>query len=193
LAEGWRAFRSRSWVWLTTLQFSLLNLITWAPYLLLGPVLAKQYLGGATAWGAIAAAYALGSVAAGLLVLGRRPHRLLLVATAATLGIPAPTLFLALRAPVVAVAFGAALAGAGWATSTAFWTTALQRQIAPDSLARVMALSLTGSFALGAIGYATIGPISAAVGSTQVLVVATVWGFVSAAVTLAFPAIRVRT
>jgi len=27
------------------------NLFTWAPYLLLGPILARQYLGGASAWG----------------------------------------------------------------------------------------------------------------------------------------------
>ena len=37
--EGWRQFASRPWLWLTTVQFALFNLITWAPYLVLGPVL----------------------------------------------------------------------------------------------------------------------------------------------------------
>ena len=46
LAESWAVFRSQTWLWVTTLQYSLFNLFTWAPYLLLGPILARQYLGG---------------------------------------------------------------------------------------------------------------------------------------------------
>lgn len=190
LREGWQEFTSRSWLWITTLQYSLVNLITWAPYLLLGPVLAKAYLGGAKAWGAIAAANAVGSIIAGALVVGRRPKRPLLVAALATVGIPAPCLFLALRAPLPAVAAGAAIAGAAWAISNTFWTTALQRQVPKESLTRVTAFSLTGSFALGTAGYAIIGPISAVVGAGHVLAVAAIWGVVSAAAVTAVPAIR---
>jgi MFS family permease len=58
LADGWAVFRAQTWLWVTTLQFALFNLFAWAPYLLLGPILARQYLGGASAWGIIAASYA---------------------------------------------------------------------------------------------------------------------------------------
>ncbi|HET9974919.1 MAG TPA: MFS transporter, partial [Streptosporangiaceae bacterium] len=47
LAEGWAEFRSRTWLWAVTVQFAFFNLITWAPWMLLGPVVAHAYLGGA--------------------------------------------------------------------------------------------------------------------------------------------------
>lgn len=75
LSEGWDTFRSRTWLWTITIQFALFNLITWGPFLLLGPVLAKADLGGARSWGAILAAYALGSVIGGFAALGKRPRR----------------------------------------------------------------------------------------------------------------------
>src|SRR5579872_4140836 len=57
LADGWAEFRSRAWLWIGTVQFALFNLLTWGPYLVLGPVLAREYLGGARAWGTILASY----------------------------------------------------------------------------------------------------------------------------------------
>ena len=75
LGEGWRQFAGRAWLCLTTVQFALFNLITWAPYLVLGPVLARDYLGGARAWGFIQAASGAGALLAGLGLLGRRPRR----------------------------------------------------------------------------------------------------------------------
>ncbi len=85
LADGWAEFRSRDWLWIGTVQFALFNLLTWGPYLVLGPVLARDYLGGASAWGTILASYGGGAIIGGLLALGRRPGRPLLVATLATL------------------------------------------------------------------------------------------------------------
>jgi len=58
----------------TTIQFALFNLFSWAPYLLLGPILARDYLGGARAWGIIVAGFAAGAILAGALVVGRRPR-----------------------------------------------------------------------------------------------------------------------
>ena len=46
-ADSWRQFKAQTWLWVTTMQYALFNLFTWAPYLLLGPVLARAYLGGA--------------------------------------------------------------------------------------------------------------------------------------------------
>lgn len=92
---------------MTTLQFALFNLFTWAPYLLLGPLLARQYLGGASAWGLISAAYAGGSVLAGLGLVGRRPRRPLTVAAIGTFGFAVPCLLLALHAAAYSVASSA--------------------------------------------------------------------------------------
>ena len=38
---------SATWLWVMTVQFAFFNLITWAPWMLLGPVAGRAYLGGA--------------------------------------------------------------------------------------------------------------------------------------------------
>ncbi len=190
LAEGWAQFRAQSWLWLTTVQFALFNLLTWAPYLLLGPILARQYLGGAQAWGVIAAAYAGGSVLAGLALVGRRPRRPLVVAVAGTFGYALPCLLLALRAPLLPVAAAALAAGCGSTVFGTFWTTVMQQRVAPQMLGRTTAFSTTGSFALGSLGWTVIGSVAAVVGPARLLGFAAAYATLSSAVVLATPAIR---
>jgi MFS family permease len=190
LADGWAQFRAQAWLWLTTLQFAFFNLFTWAPYLLLGPILARQYLGGASAWGVIAASYAGGSVLTGLALVGRRPGRPLVIAVAGTFGYALPCLLLALHAPLLPVAAGALAAGCGSAIFGTYWTTVMQQRVAPELLGRTTAFALTGSYALGSLGYAVIGPVASLVGSARLLGFAAAYAAVSSAVVLAAPAIR---
>jgi MFS family permease len=190
LAQGWAAFRSQSWLVITTVQFALFNLFTWAPFLLLGPVLARSYLGGARGYGVVQASLAGGAIAAGLLLVGRRPRRPLVVATIGTFGYGAPCLALALRLPLAEVAAAAALAGAGSATFSTYFATVMQQRIPADMLARVSAIDLTGAYALGAAGYAVIGPIADVLGAGRVLAFAAVYCILSSAVVLTLPAIR---
>ena len=131
MADGWSEFATRPWLWSTTVQFALFNLVTWGPYLVLGPVLARAYLGGASAWGVIVACYGCGAIGGGLLALGRRPGRPLLVAALTTLGYPLPPLALALRLPVAAVAAAAVLAGLGSAFGGTLSATVEQRKTRP--------------------------------------------------------------
>ena len=190
LADGWAVFRARTWLWLTTVQFALFNLFTWAPYLLLGPILAREYLGGAKAWGLIAAAYAGGSVLTGLVLIGRRPRRPLVVAVTGTFGYALPCLLLAVRAPVLFVAAAALLAGCGSATFQTYWSTALQQQVPAAMLGRATAFSLTGAYALGSVGYAVIGPVAMVVGPGRMLAFAAAYGALSSTVVLVLPPIR---
>jgi MFS family permease len=181
LAEGWTEFRAHTWLWLTTAQWSLLNLLTYAPYLLLGPVLAKAYLGGARVWGIVIGAQAAGAVLTGLLLVGRRPSRPLLISRLGTVAVPLPCLLLALHAPAVAVGAAACAAGAGITVSGTFWFTAMQQRIPAAMLSRVTALTTTGSFAPGSFGLAVVGPLADAVGAAHVLAFAAAWGLVSGA------------
>jgi hypothetical protein len=190
LADGWREFRGRTWLWVTTLQFTLFNLFTWAPYLLLGPVLARNYLGGARAWGFVVAAGAAGAIGGGAALVGRRPRRPLTVSVAGTFGYPMPCLMLALHAPLAVVAAGALAAGAGGAVCGTLSGTVMQQQIPAGMRARVQAFTLTGSFALGSVGFAVIGPLAAAVGAGRLLGFAAAWGLLAPVVVLAVPAVR---
>lgn len=190
LADGWAVFKSQTWLWVTTLQFALFNLFTWAPYLLLGPILARQYLGGASAWGIIAASYAAGSVLTGLALVGRRPRRLMLVATIGTFGYAIPVLTLAVYAPVYVVAAGAFAGGIGSAVANTCISTATQQQVPPQMLGRVTSFTMTGSYALGSMAWVVIGSIAAVVGPGRVLGFAAAYAAVSAAVVLSIPAVR---
>ncbi len=189
LADGWSQFRAHSWIWLTTAQWSLLNLFTYAPYLVLGPVLARDYLGGARVWGIVIGAQAAGAVLTGLLLIGRRPARPLLASVLGTVAVPLPCLALALHSPAVVVGAAACAAGAGITLSGTFWSTAMQRRIPAGMLSRVTALNATGSFALGSFGLALVGPAAAALGAAHVLAFAAAWGLASGLVVCCLPPI----
>jgi len=190
LAAGWHQFKAQTWLWVTTVQFALFNLLTWAPYLLLGPVLAQQYLGGARAWGTVMAAMAFGSVLTGLLLVGRRPHRPLTLAVVGSYGYGMPCAMLALHLPLFAIALGACAAGAGSAVFSTYWSTVLQLRVPPEMLARVTAFALTGSYALGSAGFVVIGPVASVVGPGLMLGFAAAWTAVTSSVVLSLRAIR---
>lgn len=190
LADGWHQFRAQAWLSVTTVQFALFNLLTWAPYLLLGPIMAREYLGGARAWGTVVAAMALGSVLTGLALVGRRPRRPLVVAVVGSYGYGLPCLLLALHLPVYAVALGACAAGMGSALFGTYWTTVMQRQVPQEMLARVSAFALTGSYALGSAGFLVIGPVAGAVGPGPMLGFAAAYTAISSTVVLSLRAIR---
>ncbi|HEY2553417.1 MAG TPA: MFS transporter [Streptosporangiaceae bacterium] len=190
LADGWRVFRSQTWLWVVTVQFSLFNLFTWAPYLLLGPVLAAGYLGGARAWGLIVSADAAAAVLTGILLIGRRPRKLMAVAVTGTFGYSMPVLMLALHAPLWAVAAGAAVAGTGATVFGTYYSTVLQQRVPAEALARAQSFTLTGSYALGAAAFSVIGPLAAHTGATALLSFAAAWNVAAAAVVLALPAVR---
>jgi hypothetical protein len=191
LSESWSVFKSQSWLWIVTVQFSLFNLFTWAPYLLLGPIMARAYLGGAAAWGIVTAAFAAGSVLGGVFMVGRRrPKRPLLYAAICTLGYPIPCLLLVLHAPVYAVASGALLAGLGGAIAGALESTVQQQRIPPGMLARISAIQLTGSYALGSAAWVVIGPIAGLLGAVPLLAFGAGYAALSSVVVAALPSIR---
>jgi hypothetical protein len=190
MAEGWAEFRSRTWLWATTVQFAFFNLITWAPWMLLGPVMGRAYLGGAAVWGAIMGVQGAGAIAAGLLCLGRRPRRPVVVATIGTFCYALPDIPMALHATVVWVAAAAFCCGAGSAVFGTFSGTALQQQVPPELLARVSALSIFPAYGIGVIGYAIDGPLAAAFGPAAIFGVGAVYGLLSSTVMLTLRSVR---
>jgi MFS family permease len=193
LAEGWAAFTARTWLMAETLQFTLFNLLTWGPYLVLGPVLARSYLGGARAWGVILACYGGGAILGGLLAMGHRPARPLLVGTLTTLGFPLPPLALALHLPLAFVAAGALIAGTVTAFGGAIETTVTQVLVPSEVLARVQSFGMVGAFGLGPLAFIAAGPVSSVVGARAVLGFGAAWAVLGTLAVLLVPAVwRVR-
>ncbi|MEU3568898.1 MFS transporter [Kitasatospora sp. NPDC036755] len=189
---GWSEFASRPWLWITTVQMGLFNLLVWAPFLVLGPLLAQRGLGGARGWGLVMAGYGAGAVLGGVLMLGRVPARPLAVASVAALAWALPSGALAAGAGLPWVAFGAVVAGVGSAVCGTLYTTTTQKWVPAELLGRLTAFGVLGSFALGPLGLAAAGPLAGRFGADTVLLVGSVWQLVAGAVVLAVPAVRDR-
>jgi hypothetical protein len=159
--------------------------------MLLGPVQGHAYLGGAAVWGVIMAAEGAGAITAGLVCLGRRPARPLVIATIGTFCYALPDFPMALHAAAPWVAVAAFCCGAGAATSSVFSGTVTQQQVPPAKLARVNSLTLFPSYGIGVIGYAIDGPLAAAVGPQAVFAVGAVYGLVSSAAVFMVRPVRV--
>lgn len=186
LAEGWRAFRSRTWLWAIVLQFSIVNSMQSGAFFVLGPVQADLHFGRA-AWGAILACEAAGLILGGLTMLRFRPQRLLLVATFGVLLLAPPLALLGPPAPAVVVAVAAFLMGFGIEIFAVCWDTTMQQQIPGQMLSRVYAYDMLGSVALIPVGFTIAGPVADAIGTR-----ATLYGAATLVVLATLPIIAVR-
>jgi MFS family permease len=190
MAEGWSDFRSRTWLWAMTVQWAFFNLITWAPWMLLGPVAGRTYLGGAAVWGTIMAVQGAGAIVGGLLCLGKRPRRPMMVATIAMFGYTLPDVPMALHATAPWVAAAAFGCGVGSALFATFFDTAVQQHVPPDKLARVDSLTMFPSYGIGVIGYVIDGPLAGAIGAAAVFTIGAAYGLLSSAIVLTLPSVR---
>jgi MFS family permease len=169
LRDGWREFRSRTWLWVIVLQFGFVNAITLGVEGVLGPAIAKEHLGGAAPWGLILTADALGLIAGGLILLRFKPRRLLLTATLGFLLTIPFLLGLAGPLPVVVLIACAALAGIGSETFGIMWDTTMQQEIPEEKLSRVYSYDALGSWVLIPLGLAVAGPAAQAFGTRQTI------------------------
>jgi len=169
LRQGWKEFWSRSWLWAVVIQSSFVNAL-FASFLVLGPVVAKQSLGGASAWGAILAAEGAGAVLGGVIMLRVHPRRPLLIATLSSLVFPLPLFFIATRSPTALIAMFGFLAGGFITVFSVQWTTTLQREVPANVLSRVSAYDWFGSLVFLPIGMAFVGPLASRIGITTTLV-----------------------
>ena len=174
LIEGWNEFRSREWLWVIVVCASVGNLVATASFSVLGPLIAKRYLGGAAAYGAIVATQSAGFIAGGMLSLRWRPARPLLVSTLALLPTAAEIACYAsvrVTAVIAAVAF---FAGVGLEVFGVNWITALQQHIPTRVLSRVNSYDALGSFVFIPLGLVIAGPLADRFGVTN-----TLWGFLA--------------
>ena len=174
LIEGWNEFRSREWLWVIVVCASVGNLVATASFSVLGPLIAKRYLGGAAAYGAIVATQSAGFIAGGMLSLRWRPARPLLVSTLALLPTAAEIACYAsvrVTAVIAAVAF---FAGVGLEVFGVNWITALQQHIPTRVLSRVNSYDALGSFVFIPLGLVIAGPLADRFGVTD-----TLWGFLA--------------
>ncbi|HEX8158645.1 MAG TPA: MFS transporter [Solirubrobacteraceae bacterium] len=164
LRDGWFQVRSRSWLWISIVNFMLFGALAMPAILVLGPELARTELGGIGTWSILTGAFGAGALAGSILSLRirfRRPA----VAMAVLLAIAAarPAAFASgFGLPLIA-AFSL-LAGAAMSTATVLWIGLLQQQVPAEALSRVDSIDSFGTFLLMPLGYLAAGPLAATVG-----------------------------
>jgi predicted MFS family arabinose efflux permease len=169
LGEGWREFRTRTWIWVVVLGFAFANAAESSAFNILGPIIAKESFGGARVWGLVLASIGVGLVIGGLTALRIRPERPLFVGVVAITLLFPPLVLLAIEAPWPVIAASTLLAGIGIELFSVFWDTSLQAHVPNEVLSRVSAWDAIGSLVLIPAAYAVVGPLADAIGIDETL------------------------
>ncbi|MEU6359752.1 MFS transporter [Streptomyces albidoflavus] len=189
LVEGWREFRSRTWLWGVIAIWGLFMLAVSGPAV---PLVAADVVQehGPRAYGLVNSALGAGTVAGGLLALRARPRRMLRAGAFAVLGFGLFPGTVGAGLGVPAMCAGAAVAGAGMSFWGVMWATSVQTQVRPEVLNRIHAYDVAGSLAMMPVGQALAGPAAGLLGTDVVLVSGGLLTLVVGALLLGVPAIR---
>jgi MFS family permease len=190
LREGWSAFVEQTWVWVLVLYVSLYFLITYAPFFVLGPYVAKHSMDGARSWAFVVTGEGVGSLLGGLAGLRWRPRQPMVTTGLLLMVTAAQNLILAFHPTTLLLSLTATGAGFAFALGSVVWDTTLQRKVAPEKLARVASYGWMGAMVFLPAGYALAGPIASAIGLKTYLVIAAAWIVVSTLFVIRLRAVR---
>lgn len=169
LGAGWREFTSHTWLWVMVVGISVFFFAFEGPAQVLGPIVARDAYDGARTWGFISGSMGIGQITGGLLSLLWRPRRPMLVLAAGLSLAALPMAMLAMKAPVWALYGSFAVIGVEWGLYDPFWTTCMQREVAPALISRVSSYGYFGALAFYPAGLALAGPLADAFGISTVL------------------------
>src|SRR6516162_1284853 len=190
LRDGWSAFAARRWLWATTIQYGVILAAWFGAFDVLGPVVAREHLGGPAAWGLITAADAVGLIIGGVIGLrytANRPIRFV-VLIGATIAIT--PLALAALWPLPMICVAAVGLGIALEVMMVQWTVTVARNVPSDLLARVSAYDIIGSVGAMPLGALLAGPIAAAIGVSATQYGAAALIVTASALTLLAPEVR---
>jgi MFS family permease len=171
LREGWSEVRSRSWIWVIILVFSIGLLTGFGPYMTLGPTISIEHWDTRAVYGILASVMGAGTIVGALIGFRWRPRHPM--RTGMLLALPWPASFglFALGLPVPVLVVASFVAGIGVMLFGIWWETALATRVPPQMLSRVTAYDWMGSLALLPVGYVLAGPVGEALGASDVLAV----------------------
>lgn len=189
LAEGWREFRSRTWMWSVIVVWMVFMVCMVGPYT---PLAAAQIIPahGAGAYGLVNSALGGGTAVGALLAMRIRAARPLRAGSLALFCTALMPVSVGLGLPVYAIASCVFVAGGGWAFWGVNWSTSVQTQVPGEILNRIHAYEVAGSIAMVPVGQAASGPAASLFGARHVLLAGGGVAVAAAATLLAIPAVR---
>src|SRR6202023_260406 len=165
LREGWSEFRSHTWLWVIVAQFCVVMMAWYGAFSVLGPVVAREHLGGPAAWGAITAADAFGLIAGGVVSLQFTPRRPMLFVVLTGAAVAISPLSLAMVLPLAAVCVASFGLGVFVEMMMVQWTVTMARNIQSDMLARGSSYDVLDSVMSMPAGALIAGPLGTAIGA----------------------------
>jgi MFS family permease len=190
LRDGWSAFVEQTWVWILVLYISFYFLITYAPFFVLGPYVAKHSLDGARSWAFVVTGEGVGALLGGLAGLRWRVRQPMVTTGLLLMVTAAQNLILAFHPTTLLLTITATGAGFAFALGSVVWDTTLQKRVAPEKLARVASYGWMGAMVFLPAGYALAGPIAMAIGLKTYLVIAAAWIVASTLFVIRLRAVR---
>src|ERR1700747_1291218 len=158
LRDGWSAFVEQTWVWVLVLYVSLYFLITYAPFFVLGPYVAKHSMDGARSWAFVVTGEGVGALLGGIAGLRWRTRQPMVTTGLLLMISGVQDLILAFHPTTLLLSLAALGAGFAFALGSVVWDTTLQRKVAPEKLARVASYGWMGAVGFPPAGFALAGP-----------------------------------
>lgn len=188
LASGWREVTARPWILAAICTFAVSNMAA-APFIVLGPVVAQDSLGGPAAWGLILTGGGIGGVIGGVLALRLHPRRPLMVGFLIMAATSLPLLALVGPLPVLLIAGASMLSLMAIELANTWWYTMLQQHVPEHARSRVSSYDWLVSLVFQPLGFLLAGPLGAW-NVTATLVGAAVIAFVANYAVLLVRAVR---
>ena len=169
LKNGWREFTSHKWIVAIVAASTILFAGERSVYSIIGPLVAKNELGGARPWSFILATWSIGSVL-GVLIAGKfkpkYPIRFALM-----MQFPSVVWMLALgnTTSIWFIAICAFSLGIAMDLFYVLWVTTIQQHVAKESLSKVLAYDAWGSMAMAPLVMGIAGPIAEKLGTQATL------------------------
>ncbi|HET7660784.1 MAG TPA: MFS transporter [Oryzihumus sp.] len=190
LRHGWREFSSRQWLWVVVVQGAFVLAAMMATVGVLGPLRAREQLGGARGWAVLVAAQAAGSILGAVVATRVRARRPVLATVLVTLVSALPMASLGFGAPLWVSAGAMFLCGVAADVCAVLWVSTMQREVPMEAMSRVSAYDLFGSLAFAPLGLLVAGPLASAIRTAHALQLCAAMVVVASLVALCSPAVR---
>jgi hypothetical protein len=190
LRDGWTEVRSRPWVWAIVGAFSLTLLVSFGPWMTLGPTVSLEQYGTRAEYGILTSVMGAGTIAGALIGFRWRPRFPMRTGMLLALAWPIAIGSFALGLPAGVLVTLFVWAGGGIALFQIWWETALAERVPPHVLSRVTAYDWMGSLALLPFGYLLAGPLGEALGSVEVLAAGSALALAALVSALLVPGVR---
>ncbi|NJP65896.1 MFS transporter, partial [Streptomyces sp. ventii] len=154
------------------------------------PLISRDRYDTSAVLAAATTAYVLGALAGALVMARRRPPSAGWVALAGLACYGFAPLSLLTPAPAWVVVAAYVVAGVGIELFNVTWFTSIQREVAPQRLARVSSLDFLLSYGLAPLGLALFAPAVAALGTSPVLLGCAIACFLAPALAALAPSAR---